>query len=59
MAMLLQTNGRPQALQTLIGAERDCGTGFLQLANAFSAPYPGSSQRKSDFYCHALMAMPQ
>ena len=46
MTMLLQNNGRPQALQTLIGTEGERGTDFLQLTNASAALYPPGNHRK-------------
>lgn len=45
-AMLLQSNGHANALRILIGAEKERGPEFLQLANALSALYPRNSQEK-------------
>ena len=45
-AMLLQTNGHANPLQTLIGAEQERGPDFLRLANALSALDPRASQEK-------------
>lgn len=45
-AMLLQTGGHANALQTLIESELSRGPEFLHLANALSALYPRGSQEK-------------
>ena len=44
--MLLQAGGNATALRLLIEEERQRGPGFLRLANALSALYPGGSQEK-------------
>lgn len=45
-AMLLQANGRTNALRALIEAEQDRGPEFMRLANALSALYPPKSEEK-------------
>jgi adenine-specific DNA methylase len=45
-AMLLQANGRTNALRALLKAEQDRGPDFLRLANALSALYPKQSEEK-------------
>ena len=45
-AMLLQSNGRANALRALLKAEQDRGPDFLRLANALSALYPRESEEK-------------
>jgi putative DNA methylase len=45
-AMLLQANGRTNALRALLQAEQDRGPDFLRLANALSALYPKQSEEK-------------
>jgi len=44
--MVLQAGGNAGALRSLIDEERQRGPGFLRLANALSALYPGGSQEK-------------
>lgn len=44
--MVLQAGGNAGALRSLIEEERQRGPGFLRLANALSALYPGGSQEK-------------
>ena len=46
VGMLLQAGGNATALRSLIEEERQSGPGFLRLANALSALYPGGSQEK-------------
>jgi putative DNA methylase len=46
MAMLLQANGRTNALRMLLKAEQERGPDFLRLANALSALYPRTSEEK-------------
>jgi hypothetical protein len=45
-AMLLQANGRTNALRALLKAEQDRGPDFIRLANALSALYPKQSEEK-------------
>ncbi len=45
-AMLLQTDGRANALRMLIVAEQERAPDFLRLSNALSALYPRSSREK-------------
>jgi len=45
-AMLLQANGRTNALRALLKSEQDRGPDFLRLANALSALYPKHSEEK-------------
>ena len=45
-AMLLQANGRTNALRALLKAEQDRGPDFLRLANALSALYAKQSEEK-------------
>ena len=45
-AMLLQANGRTNALRALLKSEQDRGSDFLRLANALSALYPKDSREK-------------
>jgi putative DNA methylase len=45
-AMLLQANGRTNALRALLKAEQERGPDFLRLANALSALYPKGSEEK-------------
>lgn len=45
-AMLLQSDGRSEALRTLLAAEIARGPDFLRLANALSALYPRGSQER-------------
>jgi putative DNA methylase len=45
-AMLLQANGRTNALRALLQAEQDRSPDFLRLANALSALYPKQSEEK-------------
>ena len=45
-AMLLQANGRTNALRALLQAEKDRSPDFLRLANALSALYPRESEEK-------------
>jgi hypothetical protein len=45
-AMLLQANGRTNALRALLKSEQDRGPDFLRLANALSALYPKNSEEK-------------
>jgi putative DNA methylase len=45
-AMLLQANGRTNALRALIEAEQNRGSEFMRLANALSALYPPKSEEK-------------
>jgi len=45
-AMLLQADGRANALRTLLKAEQERSPDFLRLANALSALYPKSSDEK-------------
>jgi putative DNA methylase len=45
-AMLLQANGRANALRAMIKAEQDRSPDFLRLANALSALYPAGSEEK-------------
>ncbi len=45
-AMLLQANGRTNALRALLQAEQDRSPDFLRLANALSALYPRESEEK-------------
>ncbi len=45
-AMLLQSNGRANALRALLKAEQERGPDFLRLANALSALYPKDSDEK-------------
>jgi putative DNA methylase len=45
-AMLLQANGRANALRTLLKDEQERGPDFLRLANALSALYPKDSEEK-------------
>jgi hypothetical protein len=44
--MLLQANGRTNALRALLQNEQDRGPDFLRLANALSALYPKQSEEK-------------
>ncbi len=44
--MLLQSNGRANALRALLKAEQDRGPDFLRLANALTALYPRGSEEK-------------
>jgi len=46
MAMLLQADGRANALRALLKAEQERGPDFLRLANALSALYPKGSEEK-------------
>lgn len=46
IAMLLQANGRTNALRALLKAEQDRSPDFLRLANALSALYPRNSEEK-------------
>ena len=45
-AMLLQSDGRTNALRTLLKAEQERSPDFLRLANALSALYPKNSEEK-------------
>jgi hypothetical protein len=45
-AMLLQADGRANALRALLKAEQERGPDFLRLANALSALYPKDSEEK-------------
>lgn len=45
-AMLLQSDGRANALRTLLKAEQERSPDFLRLANALSALYPKNSEEK-------------
>jgi hypothetical protein len=45
-AMLLQANGRANALRALLKGEEERGPDFLRLANALSALYPKDSEEK-------------
>ncbi|MGH9333640.1 MAG: DUF1156 domain-containing protein, partial [Vicinamibacteria bacterium] len=45
-AMLLQADGRTNALRALVKAEQERGPDFLRLANALSALYPKYSEEK-------------
>jgi len=45
-AMLLQADGRANALRSLIKSEQERGPQFLRLANALSALYPRQSEEK-------------
>lgn len=45
-AMLLQSDGRTNALRTLLNAEQERSPDFLRLANALSALYPKESEEK-------------
>jgi adenine-specific DNA methylase len=45
-AMLLQANGRTNALRALLKAEQERGLDFLRLANSLSALYPKASEEK-------------
>jgi hypothetical protein len=45
-AMLLQGNGRANALRALLKDEQERGSDFLRLANALSALYPKDSEEK-------------
>ncbi|MFH0813724.1 MAG: hypothetical protein V2A69_12945 [Pseudomonadota bacterium] len=45
-AMLLQANGRANALRALLKAEQERGQDFLRLANALSALYPKEGEEK-------------
>ncbi len=57
-AMLLQSNGRTNALRALIKSEQDRGPDFLRLANALSALYPKQSEEKR-LLDAMLLAMPR
>jgi len=57
-AMLLQANGRTNALRALLKAEQDRGSDFLRLANALSALYPKVSEEKR-LLDAMLLAMPR
>ncbi len=57
-AMLLQSDGRANALRTLLKAEQDRGPDFLRLANALSALYPKGSEEKR-LLDAMLLAMPR
>jgi hypothetical protein len=57
-AMLLQANGRTNALRALIKSEQDRGPDFLRLANALSALYPKQSEEKR-LLDAMLLAMPR
>lgn len=58
VAMLLQSDGRANALRTLLKAEQDRGPDFLRLANALSALYPKGSEEKR-LLDAMLLAMPR
>lgn len=45
-AMLLQADGRTNALRALLKAEQEKSPDFLRLANALSALYPKNSEEK-------------
>ena len=45
-AMLLQANGRTNALRALLAAEQERGPDFVRLSNALSALYPPGSDEK-------------
>jgi hypothetical protein len=45
-AMLLQANGRSNALRALLAAEQERGPDFVRLSNALSALYPQGSDEK-------------
>jgi len=45
-AMLLQSGGHANALQTMIAAEQERGPDFLHLSNALSALYPRGCREK-------------
>jgi putative DNA methylase len=57
-AMLLQSDGRANALRTLLKAEQDRSPDFLRLANALSALYPKGSEEKR-LLDAMLLAMPR
>jgi len=57
-AMLLQANGRTNALRALLKAEQDRGPDFLRLANALSALYPKVNEEKR-LLDAMLLAMPR
>jgi hypothetical protein len=57
-AMLLQRQGRTNALRSLLAAEADRGSDFLRLANALSALYPQANEEKR-LLDAMLLAMPR
>jgi hypothetical protein len=57
-AMLLQANGRANALRALLKDEQERGPDFLRLANALSALYPKESEEKR-LLDAMLLAMPR
>jgi putative DNA methylase len=57
-AMLLQANGRANALRALLKDEQERGPDFLRLANALSALYPKESEEKR-FLDAMLLAVPR
>jgi hypothetical protein len=57
-AMLLQANGRANALRALLKDELERGPDFLRLANALSALYPKNSEEKR-LLDAMLLAMPR
>ena len=57
-AMLLQANGRANALRALLKDEQERGPDFLRLANALSALYPKDSEEKR-LLDAMLLAMPR
>jgi adenine-specific DNA methylase len=57
-AMLLQANGRANALRALLRDEQERGPDFLRLANALSALYPKESEEKR-LLDAMLLAMPR
>jgi len=57
-AMLLQANGKTNALRALLKSEQDRGPDFLRLANALSALYPKQSEEKR-LLDAMLLAMPR
>jgi hypothetical protein len=56
--MLLQANGRANALRNLLKEELERGPDFLRLANALSALYPKDSEEKR-LLDAMLLAMPR
>ncbi|MCK6469153.1 MAG: DUF1156 domain-containing protein [Candidatus Brocadia sinica] len=57
-AMLLQADGRTNALRALLKAEQEKSPDFLRLANALSALYPKNSEEKR-LIDAMLLAMPK
>jgi len=57
-AMLLQRQGRTNALRSLLAAEAERGPDFLRLANALTALYPPASEEKR-LLDAMLLAMPR